>query len=601
MIHHQPHGELLIHKFSKLDFRPHTHQIKDYLVDLQSETHLQSILQAFKTECGIDFKVIKVDSDGSCLPYAVSRCLIGKEILYDVLREALHGELVSNEPFYQQMFGGEMSDETWRNHFEEVCIEALPTRGGRTGRWLGPGEHLVGMANVLARPILLVDHIAKLTNEFDGQSCGMFLPSRLTREQVLARNNGRPPGPICIAWANEKRNHFVSLIRSNPEEDLQVRFLHEGFLSTTLSNAVELACFGKPNARKVEMQLQVPRTGARDYVMLTDSESGKEVKVPVPVDVKPGDSFQAKFNRPVGILELAWMRLLVCNAKTQRARAIKTLKLIVDNLCDAYLTTNFAQMDKVSKLKLDNAMVRASLIVASGAVDLLLAMGFEDKQQGTLEFRGFGERTVLIRDALRCAAAEVDTLGDLQGEVPAGQEIKLFGSAPCCLRLSWQEAREIYACDGPETSAKLATKSRETAGVWCFGHMYSAQAQLEVDAMMQSVRADFESLARNSELASVDWDDAVMFNQRLMHVQCPDCAQDQEWNGPVDGIKSEMHLQQCSKCARPLAAEMTGARKLLSFVGACAVDGTMGATRCAKCRALQIGKETKCNTCCSMA
>jgi hypothetical protein len=77
--------------------------------------------------------------------------LIGKEILYDVLREALHTELVSHESFYEGVFGREMNPETWKAHFEDICQEALPTRGGRTGRWLGPGEHLVAMANVLAR------------------------------------------------------------------------------------------------------------------------------------------------------------------------------------------------------------------------------------------------------------------------------------------------------------------------------------------------------------------------------------------------------------------------------------------------------------------
>ncbi|KAH9262869.1 hypothetical protein BASA82_000111, partial [Batrachochytrium salamandrivorans] len=231
--HHAPGGgEELVGKFSGLDFRPHLHQIKDYLIDQQAEIYLAETLLTFKRECGIEFKVIKVDSDGSCLPYAVSRCLIGKEILYDVLREQLHRELAEHEAYYSAKFRGELGEEAWQAHFQEICEEALPTRGGRTGRWLGPGEHLVAMANVLARPILLLDELDSLTGagKFTGQTCGMFLPSRLTRDQILERNQGKVGGPICIAWANADRNHFVSLIRANGEENLPEVFLN-GLLS----------------------------------------------------------------------------------------------------------------------------------------------------------------------------------------------------------------------------------------------------------------------------------------------------------------------------------------------------------------------------------
>ena len=568
--------------------------------------------------------MIKVDSDGSCLPYAVSRCLIGKEILYDVLRQVLFEELDAHEEFYSKVFRQSMDDATWKQHWTTILEEARPTRGMRTGRWLGPGEHLVAMANVIARPILLLDELSAMKRS-DGVSCGLFLPSRLTRAEVLERNFGLTPSPIVIAWASEKKNHFVALIRTAlSKEERRDIFLDDSFLPNDLAVGIERSCFkaeGKVQTkrnelRQMEMPIQVPTSGFNEFVSLGDSETGEEIRVAVPPGTKPGSTFQAKFMRPPGALERSWMRLVLENSFTPRTRALQTLKLVIENLVDAFLSGDFSKVAKVSKLKLDNALVKNNIVVASGGVEFLLACGFAKLEGGedanSIEFKAaaFDERLIAVRDALRQACAEggIAKVRDVEGEVKAGMEKELFGSRPACYIPKqsgapdedvWGEAREEYGFDSLDASAKTAAGSRRSRGVWIFGAAgmsHEAERKKLVESLMQGLRRDFETVSRNSELAKVDWDDVIMYNKRLMHVRCPDCEQDQEWTGPVDGMHAEMHSQTCSKCSKPLKAEMTGARKLLRFVGACAMEGEFGATRCTKCGSLNFGNEP-CATC----
>jgi hypothetical protein len=619
LAHHSVDGvQNLVHLFSKFDFRPLQSQVKEYLVDQSSTEYLKSTLSEIERLTSVQFQVIKVDSDGSCLPYAISRCLIGKEILYDVLRQSLYEELKHHEIYYKAIFQQSMNDETWAIHWDTILDESKPTRGMRSPKWLGPGEHLIGMANVLARPILLLDgNLSK----FDGVSSGLFLPIRLTRTEILQRHDGIFPSPLVIAWANEKKNHFVALIRTcmTKDEEREV-FLKEDFLSKGLSIAIERSCFKveassrlsdeRNQLRGMEMPIQVPPSGPNEFVSLKDSETNEEIKIKVPPGVKPGSTFQAKFMRPPPPIERAWMKLLLENSATPRARCLQTLKLIIENLVDAYLGGDFAKVAKVSKLKLDNPMVKSNLIVCSGAHDFVKACGFKKSaEDNVIEFKAqFDERIIHIRDALRACVAEASSIRDVEGEIKAGMEPKIFGPKPACYTPKekvndseiWESAREQYGFDGPDTSSKAASASRMNAGVWIFnaaGILREADREKAVEVFMSRLHKDFETVSKNSELDKVDWDDVIMYNKRLMHVRCPECEQDQEWTGPVDGLNAELHSQACSKCSKALKAEMTGARKLLSFVGACAVDGELGSTRCSKCSSLSLGKNEKCTFC----
>ena len=88
-------------------------------------------------------------------------------------------ELESNKEFYKAQFGQGMADDAFEEHFKAIVEEARPTHGQRTGRWLGPGEHLTAMANLLSRPILLLD--ADMSQPL---YCGLHLPLRKTRAEV---------------------------------------------------------------------------------------------------------------------------------------------------------------------------------------------------------------------------------------------------------------------------------------------------------------------------------------------------------------------------------------------------------------------------------
>mmetsp|Transcript_39280 Transcript_39280/g.90478 ORF Transcript_39280/g.90478 Transcript_39280/m.90478 type:complete len:926 (+) Transcript_39280:684-3461(+) len=115
-----------------------------------------------------------------------------------------------------------MDEETWERHWGDIVAAAAPTHGEFVGpeRWLGR-EHIFGLANVLARPILLVDAAVSM----DGEFSGMFLPLRHTRAEVLARSNGRFPSPLCIGWAGAAHNHYVSLVRLEVSEDERIKSL----------------------------------------------------------------------------------------------------------------------------------------------------------------------------------------------------------------------------------------------------------------------------------------------------------------------------------------------------------------------------------------
>ena len=86
------------------------------------------------------------------------RGLSGKEIFYDCLRANLQSELQSHEDFYRASLPYVLDDEDWSRQFNMWCTAAAPTHGDTVGeaKWL-EGIHILGLANVLKRPILLLD------------------------------------------------------------------------------------------------------------------------------------------------------------------------------------------------------------------------------------------------------------------------------------------------------------------------------------------------------------------------------------------------------------------------------------------------------------
>ena len=569
-------------------------------MDARAEEHLASTLGLLKRVAGVELRVVKVDSDGSCLPYAVSRCLVGKEILYDALRQALVEELTENEAFYRAKFEQGMSDETWAAHFAQVVDEARPTFGARTGRWLGPGEHVLAMANVLGRPILVLDELEAMKR--DHHACGLFLPLRLSREEILARARpkGVLPGPIVIGWASPAHNHFVSLLRCAPDDprDSCIKGLPQGTW-----NEVERIVYGA-TGRTFEMPLTVPlNIPPGGACVLRDESTKQEIRVPIPADKKPGDTFTAKVTRPSPPLERALVTLVGENGKTARNRALKTLETLVANLVDAALSGNAQQLAKCSRVKLDNALIQANVVAVPGALDVLAALGF-NSVAGELVFGAvvdaeFVNKRDVVAYLSRTLVDVPSVPGD--GEVTAGMEAELFGPEPAAMGDSWAAARETFASDASDASPKRAAAARREGGVWIFGtgRVLSDERKAFVDSLVTALRGNYEDLAAGTDLAKVEWDNLFLYNRRLTFVRCPDCNEDQDWTGPVDGSYAEAHIQDCAKCGKRLKAEMTGARKILAFVAdASSGQGVFApAYRCSACERLNLGGNEACWKC----
>ena len=96
-----------------------------------------------------------MQSDGSCLLHAISIAACGSELFYSALRRAVHTELRGNVAFYRDrsIESGFYTAEEWD---QDLADAAAPVSLVASARWLS-GMHIFATANVLRRPILLVD------------------------------------------------------------------------------------------------------------------------------------------------------------------------------------------------------------------------------------------------------------------------------------------------------------------------------------------------------------------------------------------------------------------------------------------------------------
>jgi hypothetical protein len=143
-------------------------------------------------DAGIGLVPLPVDSDGSCLPHSLSKGMMQMEVFFDLLRFELEEELRTHEEWYKHhaRHGPEghnisPTDESWGPYWESICAAASPTKGMR----VGPDKyleliHVLGFANLLARPIGLIDgdegkvHAAAV-------SSGLVCPLRRTRGALV--------------------------------------------------------------------------------------------------------------------------------------------------------------------------------------------------------------------------------------------------------------------------------------------------------------------------------------------------------------------------------------------------------------------------------
>lgn len=149
---------------------------------------------------------LHVDGDGHCLVHAISRAIVGRELFWHALRTGLKLHLTENLPKYKELLNDFINSSEW----EDIIAECDPDYAPRDNEMLGLRNiHIFGLANVLRRPILLVDSVAGMQSS--GDYSALFLPGLIPPDQCRDRN-GALNKPICLAWSSSGRNHYIPLV-----------------------------------------------------------------------------------------------------------------------------------------------------------------------------------------------------------------------------------------------------------------------------------------------------------------------------------------------------------------------------------------------------
>ena len=107
---------------------------------------------------------IHADGDGHCLVHAVSRALVGRELFWHALRENLKTHISTNIAKYKALFGDFIGEDEWRG----IIMESDPDFTPMDGEPLGLRNiHIFGLANLLRRPIILLDSFSGLQSKGD--------------------------------------------------------------------------------------------------------------------------------------------------------------------------------------------------------------------------------------------------------------------------------------------------------------------------------------------------------------------------------------------------------------------------------------------------
>ncbi|KAJ0059254.1 hypothetical protein NL108_011293 [Boleophthalmus pectinirostris] len=149
---------------------------------------------------------VHVDGDGHCLVHAVSRALVGRELFWHALRENLKHNFKQNLDRYKALFQDFIDAAEWEDIINECDPLFIPPEGVPLGL---RNIHIFGLANVLHRPIILLDSLSGMRSS--GDYSATFLPGLVPEEQCRAKD-GKLNKPICIAWSSSGRNHYIPLV-----------------------------------------------------------------------------------------------------------------------------------------------------------------------------------------------------------------------------------------------------------------------------------------------------------------------------------------------------------------------------------------------------
>ncbi|KAJ3596497.1 hypothetical protein NHX12_002904 [Muraenolepis orangiensis] len=149
---------------------------------------------------------VHVDGDGHCLVHAVSRALVGRELFWHALRENLKQNFKQNLDRYKALFQDFIDVAEWEDIINECDPLFIPPEGVPLGL---RNIHIFGLANVLHRPIVLLDSLSGMRSS--GDYSATFLPGLVPEERCKGKD-GTPNKPICIAWSSSGRNHYLPLV-----------------------------------------------------------------------------------------------------------------------------------------------------------------------------------------------------------------------------------------------------------------------------------------------------------------------------------------------------------------------------------------------------
>lgn len=169
--------------------------------------YLKNTLDAIKLVNDDEERLIPVhvDGDGHCLVHAISRALVGREIFWHALRANLKNHLKTELHKYKGLFRDFIHDEEWK----DIISEADPYFEPPDGEGLGLRNiHLFGLANVLHRPIILLDNVSGMQSS--GDYTGIFLPALIPEHKCKKDNILNKP--LAVAWSSSGRNHFIPLV-----------------------------------------------------------------------------------------------------------------------------------------------------------------------------------------------------------------------------------------------------------------------------------------------------------------------------------------------------------------------------------------------------
>lgn len=107
---------------------------------------------------------IHADGDGHCLVHAISRSLVGRELFWHALRLNLMNHLKTNLEKYKDHFKDFVDSCEWEGIINECDPDFLPADGEPLGL---RNIHVFGLANVLRRPIILLDSLSGIKSSAD--------------------------------------------------------------------------------------------------------------------------------------------------------------------------------------------------------------------------------------------------------------------------------------------------------------------------------------------------------------------------------------------------------------------------------------------------